>query len=62
MGPRLAIDLARNDDYWKTGQPYLDDIFFRLLPDASPRALALERGDAHLSPFRATSSPSRCRV
>lgn len=32
----------RNDDYWKPGQPYLNEIYFRILPDASARAFALE--------------------
>jgi peptide/nickel transport system substrate-binding protein len=47
------IELARNDDYWKPGQPYLDGIIFRFIPDAASRALALERGDAHQSQFDA---------
>jgi peptide/nickel transport system substrate-binding protein len=33
---------VRNEEYWKSGQPYLDEIYFRILPDASARAFALE--------------------
>jgi peptide/nickel transport system substrate-binding protein len=47
------IELARNDDYWKPGQPYLNGIIFRFIPDAASRALSLERGDAHQSQFDA---------
>jgi peptide/nickel transport system substrate-binding protein len=36
------IHLVRNEDYWKPGRPYLDEIYFRILPDASARAFALE--------------------
>lgn len=45
------IHLVRNDAYWKPGLPYLDEIFFRILPDAASRALALETGQAHQSQF-----------
>jgi peptide/nickel transport system substrate-binding protein len=36
------IHLVRNEEYWKPGQPYLDEIYFRVLPDAAARAFALE--------------------
>jgi peptide/nickel transport system substrate-binding protein len=36
------IHLVRNEAYWKEGRPYLDEIYFRILPDASARAFALE--------------------
>jgi len=36
------IHLVRNEEYWKPGQPYLDEIYFRILPDAAARAFALE--------------------
>jgi len=45
------IELVRNDDYWKPGQPYLDGILFRIMPDASSRVLALETGIVHASHF-----------
>ena len=38
------IRLARFDDYWKPGQPYLDEIIFRIVPDSQSRALALQTG------------------
>jgi ABC-type transport system substrate-binding protein len=43
------IHLVRNDDYWKPGLPYLDAIYFRVLPDASARAFALETQQADVA-------------
>jgi len=45
------IQLTRNEDYWKPRQPYLDDIFFHVIPDASSRALALEDKTIDLASF-----------
>lgn len=42
------IVLARNTDYWKKGRPYLDEIVFRVIPDAASRAVAFEKGDVQL--------------
>jgi len=38
------IHLVRNDAYWAGGKPYLDEIYFRVIPDAASRALAYETG------------------
>lgn len=45
--------LARNPDYWDAGRPYLDEIVYRVLPDASSKAIALETGDLDLTAFSA---------
>jgi peptide/nickel transport system substrate-binding protein len=42
------IRLTRNDDYWREGQPYLDEIIFNVIPDAASRAVAFERGDVQV--------------
>lgn len=50
------ILLERNPDYWGT-KPYLDKVLIRIIPEASVRALELERGGIHaaqLSPSDAT--------
>lgn len=39
------IILERNPDYWDSPRPYLDRLIFRLIPDGSGRAVALESGD-----------------
>lgn len=45
------IVLERNPDYWDKGKPYLDKIVFKVIPDASARAAALEKGEAQYAPF-----------
>ena len=43
------IRLDRNENYWKDGQPYLDRIVARIIPDPSTRTAALEKGEAHFA-------------
>src|SRR5216684_3811117 len=43
------IRLQRYDGYWKKGQPYLDEITFRIVPDSQSRALALQTGQVQLA-------------
>lgn len=38
------IHLVRNEGYWKEGKPYLDELYFRVIPDAASRSIAFERG------------------
>jgi peptide/nickel transport system substrate-binding protein len=38
----------RNEKYWDQGRPYLDKLIFRIVPDASARAVGLESGDLDL--------------
>jgi peptide/nickel transport system substrate-binding protein len=40
-----SITLARNGDYWKTGQPYLDGIEWRVIENRSTRILAFVAGE-----------------
>lgn len=43
------IRLAKNDKYWKPGQPYLDGIVYRIIPDSQSRQLALQTGQIMLT-------------
>lgn len=43
------IHLVRNDDYWRSGLPYLKEIYYRFVPDAASRAMALESQQMHLA-------------
>ena len=43
------IRLRRNEDYWKPGQPFLDEIIYRIVPDSQSRALALQTGQVQLA-------------
>ena len=44
------LTLERNPDYFVKGQPYLDRIVFKVIPDASARLLALEAGEIDYIP------------
>jgi peptide/nickel transport system substrate-binding protein len=39
------VHLVKNEDYWMEGRPYLDEIYWRFIPDAAARAVAYETGD-----------------
>ncbi len=43
------IHLVRNDTYWRKGLPYLDEIYYRFVPDAASRALAMEGQQFHIA-------------
>ncbi len=43
------IRLDKNPSYWRKGQPYLDRIVVRSIPDASTRTAALEKGEVHFA-------------
>ncbi len=47
------IRLDRNEQYWKPGQPYLDRIVARFIPDPSTRSAAMEKGEVHFAAFDA---------
>ena len=43
------VRMDRFDGYWKPGQPYLDTIIWRVVPDSQSRRLAIETGQAQLT-------------
>jgi peptide/nickel transport system substrate-binding protein len=43
------IRLTRNEKYWKPGEPYLDEIIYRIVPDSQSRSLALQTGKVQLT-------------
>lgn len=43
------VRFDRFEEYWKPGQPYLDALVYRVIPDSQSRRLALETGQAMLS-------------
>ena len=45
------IRLARNPDYWDQGKPLLDEVTFRIIPDAGARGIALETGEVQYAPL-----------
>jgi peptide/nickel transport system substrate-binding protein len=44
------ITLVRNEDYFLEGQPYLDRVIFRIIPDAGARTIAFQNGDIDFLP------------
>jgi peptide/nickel transport system substrate-binding protein len=42
------ITVARNMDYWQTGQPYIDSVVFRPVPEPSTRVVDLQSGNVDL--------------
>ncbi len=42
------VKLERNPKYWKKDLPYVDEVVFNVIPDAASRAVAFEKGDAHI--------------
>jgi peptide/nickel transport system substrate-binding protein len=41
--------LERNPYYWRTGQPYLDKVVFKFVPDANTRTLELRSGQVDVA-------------
>lgn len=39
------IHLVRNSDYYLEGKPYVDEVYYRFIPDAASRAVAFETGE-----------------
>ena len=56
------IILERNEDYWKDGKPYLDQLILRVIPDGAARAIAVERGEVDLAPMTALPPPELQRL
>ncbi len=38
------VHLTRNEDYYLEGRPYIDEVYYRFIPDAASRAVAFETG------------------
>lgn len=38
------IRLVKNENYWDKGKPYLNDIYYHVIPDANSRSIAFETG------------------
>ncbi|MCX8281334.1 ABC transporter substrate-binding protein [Phyllobacterium sp. 0TCS1.6C] len=45
--------LRRNENYWKKGEPLLDEIVYQFLPDRAAAGNALEAEEIHLAAFSA---------
>jgi peptide/nickel transport system substrate-binding protein len=54
--PREAIVLERYDGFFLKDRPKFDKVIFRIIPDTSAQAIALERGEIDLLPGSVTLS------
>jgi len=43
--PDSHVKLARFEDYWQEGVPYLDEVVFKIMPDPTAKLLALKAGE-----------------
>jgi peptide/nickel transport system substrate-binding protein len=43
------IHLVKHDGYYRAGEPHLDEIIYRVIPDAASRSVALEQGTVQLT-------------
>jgi peptide/nickel transport system substrate-binding protein len=49
------IRLVKNPDYWDNGKPRVDELIFRIIPDASARSVALQNGTVQYAPLTPVS-------
>jgi peptide/nickel transport system substrate-binding protein len=49
------IRLVKNPDYWNKSQPRVDELIFRIIPDASARSVALQNGTVQYAPLTPVS-------
>ncbi|MEM8855442.1 MAG: ABC transporter substrate-binding protein [Pseudomonadota bacterium] len=54
--------LTRNENYWGEGLPYLDEILYRVMPDAGAKAAGLETGDLDVTAFSAVPLSELARL
>lgn len=45
QGERIVLE--RNPNYWREGEPYVDQLIFRIIPEANVRLIELEAGTVH---------------
>ena len=45
--PGERIVLTRNPNYWREGEPHVDSIVFRIIPESAVRLIELETGNVH---------------
>lgn len=44
------IHLVKNEDYYMDGKPYVDEVYYHVIPDAASRAVAYETGKVDVLP------------
>jgi peptide/nickel transport system substrate-binding protein len=49
--PGDSMTFQRNDRYWKPGQPYLDRVVIKIIPQGTSRIAALQAGEVDYLPY-----------
>jgi peptide/nickel transport system substrate-binding protein len=49
--PGDSMTFDRNDNYWKPGQPYLDKVVIKIIPQGASRIAALQAGEVDYLPY-----------
>jgi peptide/nickel transport system substrate-binding protein len=57
--PDVAFKATANSDYWREGEPHLDGIEFRPMPDPTSRTAALEAGDIDIAVIGSPADAAR---
>lgn len=57
--PDVAFKATANPDYWREGEPYLDGVEFRPMPDPTSRTAALEAGDIDIAVIGSPADAAR---
>jgi len=57
--PGERIVLQRNPNYWRAGEPKVDQLIFRIIPEASVRLIELEAGTVHYAVNMAAADLTR---
>lgn len=56
------IRFDKNENYWSAGEPKIDRIVIRTIPDSSTRSAVLEKGEAHIAGFGAVPYNDAARL
>ena len=59
--PGASYELAKNPDYWRPGEPYLDGYAVRVIPDKAVAAAALKAGEVDYVAYLETRDIARFR-
>jgi peptide/nickel transport system substrate-binding protein len=56
------FEYVKNENYWKTGLPYMDKLIIRYLRDPAGRAAAMEAGEIQIGVFNPVAPPDIKRL
>ena len=60
--PQEGIVLAKNEDYWQEGLPYLDEVTFKIIANVDTAMLDIKGGSVDICPYLTDSQASELAV